>query len=239
MPTATLAVVVAESIWHRYRRNRSLVTRDQLAKEHDKLALKIAYRMSLQCAEPIEDLIQMARVGLLKAIDKFDPDAQNAFSSFAVPYIRGEIQHFLRDHWQHLKIPRRTFEKANEIKRDHRRLEQLGRVVSLDQVAAAHQIDRDQWQWMSAAVQRKPFMDLESAMHLSAEADSDDRSLQSAVMTRLAQLPKLHHAIVIEKFFRQLSEGEIACRHSCTLEEIQALLADALSQLKSYLEAIA
>jgi RNA polymerase sigma-B factor len=229
----------AESVWHRYRQNRSIPLRNQLIQQNDRLALKIAHRMSGQCAEPIEDLAQIARIGLMKAIEKFDPDKGAAFSSFAVPYIQGEIQHFLRDHWGAVKVPRRTFEKVGIVKRDHAKLQSLGRVLELSEVAAAHGLNQEQWEWMAAAVQRKPLVSLEDALYLVAEEEVDElerRRLQKAVLAQIAQLPKLKHDCLIERFFSQLSEEAIARRHRLSVPQLQTLIQEALAQLQTQLQ---
>jgi RNA polymerase sigma-B factor len=76
--------------------------------------------MKSRCTESYEDLEQIGLCGALKAIEKFDPTKGIAFSSFAVPYIRGEILHFLRDHGTGIKVPRRWRElhaSANNVER--------------------------------------------------------------------------------------------------------------------------
>jgi RNA polymerase sigma-B factor len=94
--------------------------RNQIAVSCHNLVRGIAHRAARQCAEPYADLEQIGMIGLLRAIDRFDPTKGVSFSSFAVPYIRGEILHFLRDHATVVKIPRRWNEfhaQANKIER--------------------------------------------------------------------------------------------------------------------------
>jgi RNA polymerase sigma-B factor len=236
--TATLTRST-ESVWHRYRQTRSITLRNRLTQQNDRLALKIAHRMSGQCAESIEDLAQIARIGLLKAGEKFDPDKGVAFSSFAVPYIQGEIQHFLRDHWGSVKVPRRTFEKVGAVKRDHAKVQSLGRLVEIDEVATAHGLGKEQWEWMSAAVQRKPLVSLEDALHLTAEDETDElerRRLHKAVLAQVALLLKLKHVCLMERFFSCLSEEAIARRHRLTVPQIQSVIQEALTQLQTQLQ---
>jgi RNA polymerase sigma-B factor len=63
-----------------------------------------------QCLESYEDLVQVGCLGLLRAIERFNVEKGSAFSSFAIPYIRGEIQHYLRDKGYCVRIPRRWLE---------------------------------------------------------------------------------------------------------------------------------
>jgi RNA polymerase sigma-B factor len=196
--------------------------------------------MAGQCAESVEDLAQIARIGLIKAVEKFDPSKGVAFSSFAVPYIQGEIQHFLRDHWGQLKVPRRTFEKVGTIKRDHRKLQTMGRAVNIELVAAAHGLARKDWEWMASAVQRKPLASLDDMLHCPADEDADDlghENLRQALFKELAKLSKLKRECVLEFYFEQLSEEAIARRHQLTPMAIHSLLEQALSQLQTQLQA--
>ena len=245
IPTAPAPT--AESLWHRYRRSGDKRLRDRLARLNDRLALKIAHRMSGESPEPIDDLAQLCRIGLLKAVERFDPDKivegkRVSFSSFAVPYIRGEVQHFNRDHFSHLKVPRRTFETVGAVKRTQKQMEAMGRTITLDECAIAHGIAKEQWEWMSAAVQRKPLVALEDAMHLSAEDESEEtdrKRMRNAVLAQLARLPQLARECVSEKFFSQLTDEQIARRHKLPVAEIQTLIQEALTQLQTQLQEIA
>ncbi|MBD3882154.1 sigma-70 family RNA polymerase sigma factor [Phormidium tenue FACHB-886] len=234
---APAAPVTAESIWSRYRRTRSPRLRNELAAQNDKLALKIAHRVHLQCPEPVEDLAQIGRIGLLKAIDKYDPSTGAAFSSFAVPYIQGEMQHFLRDHWGGYKVPRRTFEKVGEVKRTQKQLGKWGRAIDLTTAAAAHGICEAQWAWMSEAVQRKPMVDLDNAPHLSAEVEESNRTvLHQALKLQVACLPKEIRTCMIERFFKGLSEEAIAKQLSRSVDEVRLLIQEGLIRLKAPLQ---
>jgi RNA polymerase sigma-B factor len=90
-----------------YHQNPTVKLRNQLVQMNIGLVRKIAHRISYQCAEPYEDLEQIGYLGLIRAIERFNPSQGCAFSSFAVPYIRGEMLHFLRDRSATVKIPRR------------------------------------------------------------------------------------------------------------------------------------
>jgi uncharacterized protein YjbI with pentapeptide repeats len=89
----------------KYRQSQSVQVRNQLAQLNAGLVRKIAYRISHQCSEPYENLEQIGYLGLIRAIERFDPSQGRTFSSFAVPYIRGEILHFLRDRATAVTIP--------------------------------------------------------------------------------------------------------------------------------------
>jgi RNA polymerase sigma factor (sigma-70 family) len=71
--------------------------RNRLALENHGLARKVAHYYASRSAMPYEDLEQIAFLGLIKAIERFDPFKGNQFSSLALPFIRGEVLHYLRD----------------------------------------------------------------------------------------------------------------------------------------------
>ena len=89
-----------------YARNRSREQRNQLIKTNLPLVKQLARRESQRTAVPMEDLEQTGCIGLIKALESFDPSRSTALSSFAVPYIRGAIRQHLRDRCQPLRTSR-------------------------------------------------------------------------------------------------------------------------------------
>lgn len=90
-----------------YYQKPSLPLRNRLVRRHAGLVRQVARQLCRRCPEPYEDLEQIGYFGLIRAIERFDPYRGCAFSSFAIPYIRGEILHFIRDRALVVKIPRR------------------------------------------------------------------------------------------------------------------------------------
>ena len=88
--------------WHRDRDPR---TRERIVQEFMPLARKLAGRYA-KAPEPLEDLVQVATIGLLHALDRFDPSRGTAFTSFAVPTIVGELKRHFRDHCWSIHVPR-------------------------------------------------------------------------------------------------------------------------------------
>ena len=129
-----------------YKQQPSIKLRNDLVRLNAGLVRKIAHRVSHQCAEPYEDLEQIGYLGLIRAIERFDPSQGCAFSSFAVPYIRGEMLHFLRDRGSTVKIPRRwqDLQKASQ-KLQADLLRQYGRQPSDHEMAQALCISVKEW----------------------------------------------------------------------------------------------
>src|SRR5687767_13796424 len=90
--------------------------REQLAERFLPLARQLARRYQ-RADEPLDDLIQVASIGLIKAIDRFDPDREVAFSSYAVPTILGELKRHFRDKTWSVRVPRDLQELALKVDR--------------------------------------------------------------------------------------------------------------------------
>jgi RNA polymerase sigma-B factor len=211
-------------------------SRNQVVELNQNLARKIAHRWSLQCAEPYEDLENLALIGLIRAVEKFDPTKEVAFSSFAVPYIEGEIQHFLRDHWGVIKVPRRDTETLSRVRRVQRKFEERGRSLSEDEAAAYLGITPEKWAWIKQSPDTRQIVCLEESLH----AIPDDRgagvdestSRKRWLYQKLATLPELHRSIVMEHYFAEQSIEAIAKRRKVSSVVVGIWLGQAIAQLR-------
>lgn len=111
--------------------------REALIQRFLPLARKLAMRYSYT-DEPVEDLVQVAYIGLVKAVDRFDSERGHSFASFAVPTIVGELKRHFRDTGWSLHVPRALQERARAVSREGERLARdLGRSPTLRELAAA------------------------------------------------------------------------------------------------------
>ncbi len=148
-----------------YHQNPSIKLRNQLVQLHTGLVRKMAHKFSHQCNEPYEDLEQIGYFGLIRAIERFDPSQGYAFSSFAVPYIRGEMLHFLRDRSTLLKIPRRWQELYNEGQKIRKELAvSLGRSPKDAEIASILQVSLQEWQETKLAAQNRMPLSLDATV---------------------------------------------------------------------------
>jgi RNA polymerase sigma-B factor len=122
-------------LFARYRRRGDMAARDELVERFLPLATRLAQRYH-GGAEPLDDLVQVASLGLLKAIERFDPERGTAFSSFAVPTIAGELKRYFRDKGWALRVPRDLQELAQRVGGATDRLvHELGRTPTVAEVA--------------------------------------------------------------------------------------------------------
>src|SRR2546423_6675629 len=106
--------VSSAELFHRWRRKRDRWARDVLIERFLPLARKLARRYSAS-NEPYDDLVQVASLGLVKAVERFDPSRGFAFTSFAVPTIVGELKRYFRDTAWALHVDRSAQERARKI----------------------------------------------------------------------------------------------------------------------------
>jgi RNA polymerase sigma-B factor len=125
-----------DGLLRRYAQTHDPRLRDQLFERWMPLARQLARRYG-RSNEPYEDLLQVASIGLLKALQGFDPDRGRAFSSYAVPTIMGELKRHFRDRTWSVRMPRSLQELAIRVETARDRLSsELGRSPSIAEIAA-------------------------------------------------------------------------------------------------------
>ena len=160
MPT-TVTNDLKHEIWQllrEYQQSPSEKVRNQLVELNFGLVRKEAHYWTNQCHETYDDLLQVGCLGLIRAIEKFQLSKGHAFSSYALPYIRGEIQHYLRDKGVTVRIPRKWLalqQQAIGVSRTWR--EKHHRQPNDSELAAALEISLNEWQEIKLAwVNRAP-----------------------------------------------------------------------------------
>jgi RNA polymerase sigma-B factor len=183
------------NLFQQYHKKPNTQVRNQIMELNFGLVKKEAYHWVNQCNESFEDLLQVGSIGLIRAIERFKYEKGNAFSSFAIPYIRGEIQHYLRDKSPTLRIPRRWLElrqRSSSFIHDFR--EKHHRQPTNSEIAHHLEVSIKEWQDIKLAYQnRKPLSldvsvnnDLDSQTSLcDLVADPQHRSFQLVYEDRL------------------------------------------------------
>ena len=165
LPTQTTLRTHGMELLSEYHQKPSVRLRNKLVQMNAGLVRKIAHRISHQCAEPYEDLEQIGYLGLIRAIERFNPNQGCAFSSFAVPYIRGEMLHFLRDRSGTVKIPRRWQQINKEGQRVRETLSnELNRQPSDDEIALEIGVTTQEWRDSKLAAKNRLPLSLDATV---------------------------------------------------------------------------
>ncbi|MBA3921552.1 MAG: RNA polymerase sigma factor SigF [Nostocaceae cyanobacterium] len=230
-----------------YHQNPSIKVRNQLVQLNTGLVRKMAHKFSHQCHEPYEDLEQIGYFGLIRAIERFDPHQGYAFSSFAVPYIRGEMLHFLRDRSTLLKIPRRWQELYNEGQKIRKELAlTLGRPPKDAEIAYQLQVSPQEWQETKLAAQNRMPLSLDATVgqyvdcpitlgealpcprSTTLQQQEEDRQQIQGAINQLEEKPRTAVELV---FMKELSRKDAAKRIGTSPMTVTRHLQKGLKQL--------
>lgn len=240
-----------EQLFRRYLRGREPWVRDQLVMMHQNLVRFLAGKFANR-GEPLEDLIQVGIIGLINAIDRFDPDRGTKFSTYATPTIVGEIRRHFRDKAWSLKVPRRLQElnlAANKASEDLS--QRLGHPPTIQEIAA--QIGASEEETLEAielgnaydtvSLDSKLAYEGESAPLTLAEFVGDmDGTLQNIetygdLKQAMDSLEPREKAIIYYRFFMDMSQTEVAKRLNISQMHVSRLQQKALKRLKELLNA--
>lgn len=218
------------------RRTGDRSLRDRLVEEHLGLAEAMARRYDRR-GVPFDDLVQVATIGLLKAVTRFDPDHGAAFSSFAVPTILGELRHHFRDHGWTVNVPRRLQELRHRADATAERLaQQLGREPTADEVAAELGEDRDNvllaLEGLRTAYTPAPLDAATTGPLAAADHDREHVDDRMVVDDLLQALPERQRRIVVLRFWGGLSQQQIADRVGCSQMHVSRLLRRSLATMQ-------
>jgi RNA polymerase sigma-B factor len=236
----------------RYREATSEAERDrikeQLVRGYENLVHFLA-RPFQNRGEPLDDILQVGFLGLIKAIERFDPDLGNEFTTFATPTIRGEIQRYFRDKGWAIRFPRRLQEIYQQVVRTNEELKQeLGRQPSVAEVAARLGLEPDdvlEAMEMStamtpASIDASVGSDDGEGRPLSETFGDTDPNLDRVEMRDVLQkamqnLTERERRIMIMRFVDQLSQAEVAKRLGISQMHVSRLQRAALEQLRDYM----
>ena len=198
--------------------------------------------------EPTEDLMQVGYVGLLKAINNYDPEVGDSLSAYAQPCVSGEIKRHFRDKRWQIHVRRSAQELLLELRKVTEELtQQLGRGpeeaelaerlgVSLDDIQEARQADLV----FSTYSLDAPLSDRDDPALLADMLGDDDPAMahtidMEAVNAHWEELPEREQRILVMRFYGNLTQTEIGDRLGISQMHVSRLLARALGHLKSRL----
>ena len=233
--------------FRRYRRTGERALRNELIDDHRWLALHCAKRFANK-GEPLDDLIQVALLGVLKAVERYDPDYGATFATFAVPTITGELRRHFRDTTWAVHVPRRAKDLQHTVKVAVNELGQiLGRSPTVEEIAGHTGVAvEDVLEAMEAArCYRKtplagPADDEDGPADDLANLGALDRGLDAvdaeATVARLMEtLPARERRIVELRFMGGLTQSQIAELVGVSQVQVSRLLRASLGRLNEAL----
>ena len=199
--------------------------------------------------EPLDDIVQVGFLGLIKAIERFDPDLGNEFTTFATPTVTGEIKRYFRDKGWAIRFPRRLQELYQQVVRTNEALKnELNRQPTVAEVAERLGVPADdvlEAMEMSTAytpvsIDATPGGDGEDGRRLAESIGGDDPNLERVeirdVLSRaMEHLNPRERSILAMRFYDELSQSEIAKRLGISQMHVSRLQRAALEQLREYL----
>jgi RNA polymerase sigma-B factor len=232
----------------RYHRDGDIAAREALVERFLPLARQLARRYQ-RGAEPLDDLIQVASLGLLKAIDRFEPDRPTAFSSFAVPTILGELKRHFRDRGWSVRVPRDLQEMSVRVDRVSEALarglgraptpaeiaEEIGttteRVLEAREAAGAYRavsLDRSREEDEEGEAMAETFGIEDPGFGLAEDAATVER-LMTVLTDREREVLRL-------RFAEDLTQSEIGQRVGVSQMHVSRLIRQAVARLRAAAE---
>ena len=233
-----------------YHREGDVDARDELVTRLLPLARDLAMRYSYT-DEPVDDLIQVATLGLIKAIDRFEPGRGTRFTSYAAPTILGELKRHFRDKGWSLHVPRDLQERAMAVSRGTEVLsKELGRSPKVREVATHLGYTSEQVleareaaaSYEAASLDAPSSREDDEGASLVDMLGGEDSSYElvesrDAIATTWHSLPEVERRVVELRFVHDLTQREIGDRIGYSQMHVSRLLRRALSRLEHAAEA--
>jgi RNA polymerase sigma-B factor len=231
-------------LFEAYLEGGDLAARERLVTRFLPLARQLARRYA-SAGEPIDDLIQVASVGLVKAIDRYELDRGTAFSSFAVPTILGEIKRHFRDAGWTVRVPRAIQERRIKVNRAIPALTgKLGRSPTPAEIAASIEATSEEvLEALEAAVAYEPV-----SLDTSPGSEDDDETWAqsigaedpgydlvewgAALAPAMRALPERERLILYMRFVKDMTQSEIAERIGISQMHVSRLIRKALESMR-------
>jgi RNA polymerase sigma-B factor len=227
-------------------RRKSL--RDQLVEAHMPLVIYLARRFSGR-NEPMNDLVQVGAIGLLKAIDRFDPGRGLEFSTYATPTILGEIKRHFRDTGWLIHVPRRAQELQTTVNTARAELSQeLGRAPTIAELSARIDVDEEivlealdaarAYSGVPLDVLAAPGETVPEHPMLGIVDEGFEQVEQRALLREvISKLPENEREILLLRFVANKTQTEIAAIVGVSQMQVSRLVARGLKKLRASLGA--
>ncbi len=231
----------------RWQQHGDEAAREALVLRYLPLANRLARRF-LHSSEPFEDLQQVASLGLLKALDRFDPSRGRPFQAFAVPTMLGEIRRYFRDSGWSVHVPRGVQERALKVRDAQEAFaNEHGRAPTVNQLAVYLELGAEEVIDALMAVQGyktlsldapRPGKEDDAAMSYGDSVGNEDGryelvELDATVAAVLGHIPPRERRILHMRFVEDLTQTEIAAHVGVSQMQISRLLRSSLEKLRA------
>jgi RNA polymerase sigma-B factor len=239
-----------EELFRRWQKSNDQRAREELVDRFMPLARNLARRYA-GAREPFDDLLQVASLGLVKAIDRFDIERGAAFSSFAVPTILGELKRYFRDLGWSVHVPRGAQEQALKVQEAHERLTtKTGRPPTVNQLAEYLELSVEDVldALETAAAHHSASLDAPredrndesgSLVDVFGEVDHRYELVDETVTISVAarQLSARERRVLVLRFVNDMTQTQIAQEIGVSQMPVSRILRRALSRLRELTEA--
>ncbi len=233
----------------RYHRHGDHGAREELVRRMLPLARRMARRYH-RSDESFDDLVQVATVGLIKAIDRFDPARETAFSSYAVPTMLGELKRYFRDNGWAVHVPRGMQERVMQVDGTVKQLSrELGRSPSVAEIAesigSTAELVLEAMEASSAydavSLDSHRFGDDGDGETYAESIGAEDERFEmveygATIAPTLAALPARDRMVLRLRFVDDLTQAEIAERVGVSQMHVSRLIRRALERLRTVAE---
>ncbi len=245
-PVTGVAGVELRELFFRWQEERDVAARDALVSRFLPLARSLARRYD-RSSEPFDDLVQVASLGLLKALDRFDASRGHAFASFAVPTILGELKRYFRDCGWAVHVPRGPQERALKVEQARQQLTtDGGRPPTVFELAEYLEISVEDVLAALAAGQAYDALSLDAPRpsqeggdgasygeHFGTEEDGYAIAEANALLDgAVKHLPERERMVLHLRFTEDLTQTEIADRIGVSQMQVSRLLRRSVDQLR-------
>ena len=222
-----------------YSTTHDVHLRDVIAERTSWLATRGARRFS-GCGEPFDDLVQVAQIGLLNAIDRFDPTHGVPFGAYATPTIMGELRRYFRDHTWGVHVSRRAKDLRPAVNSTSEALsKELRRSPRISEIAARMRIPEDAVIEALEANSAYRAHSLDSAVGgntPAVEANLEGVLNRQVIAGLLDRLRPREREILYLRFFEELSQAQIADEIGTSQVHVGRLIASSLAELRVHLQ---
>ena len=237
--------VESRELFRRWQRRHDRRARNELIERFLPLARKLARRY-VPSSEPYEDLVQVASLGLVKAMERFEPDRGFAFTSFAVPTIVGELKRYFRDTGWALHVDRGAQERARRVIDAKQQLSgRTGRVPRINELAQYLELSEEEVLDGLQTAEAYGTVSLDAPIaggeddatsRIEAIGDEDQRleliDEHATIFAAARHLPERERRILFLRFAEDLTQSEIAEQIGVSQMQVSRLLRRSLHRLR-------